>query len=188
VNITRECIALARSNLQQLLKLTRARTVILGLTWWHADDGLVDADRGAIDSRDSGALEAALVAGLDDLIDQLHRAGKQVVLIGPIAEPGWDIASTTSRQLAFGQPVDRPGYLPAADFARRFESTIRHFAARGDIGFARPDRVQCDAERCWYLRDGRSLFADHSHIAIAELPRFRALFAAALQPPTTVQP
>jgi hypothetical protein len=179
VNTGSECSALALRNLTNVANLKRARTIILGLTWWHDADPLVDRSGRAIDNRDN----AALVAALDDVIDQLHRAGKQVVLIGPIAQPNWDIASFVSRQLAFHRPVNRVTYLPAAEFTRRFESAIRHFEARGDVGFARPDRVQCRAERCFYLLDGHSLFADETHIAAGELERFRALFAAALPPP-----
>jgi len=45
--------------------------------------------------------------------------------------------------------------------------------------------VQCPDERCYFVLDGRSLFADSNHVASAELPRFRAMFEAALgaQPP-----
>ena len=89
---------------------------------------------------------------LDDLIVRLQLAGKRVVLIGPIAKRGWDVASVLSRQLSFGRLINRP------------------------------DRVQCSAEHCDYLLDGRSLFADNGHIAMAELPRFRAVFEAALPP------
>jgi hypothetical protein len=175
-NIDRECINIAQRNLEEITSLARARTVIIGTTWWHNDDDLVDSSDRETDNLDN----RVLVDALDDLVDHLHRAGKQVVLIGPLAEPGWDIASTISRQLAFGHPADRPVFLPVSDFTRRFGSAIRHFEARGDIGFARPDRVQCRAERCDYLIDGRSLFADSSHIAAAELQRFHSLFASVL--------
>ena len=62
---------------------------------------------------------------------------------------------------------------------QRYGTAIQHFEARRDIGFARPDKVQCPDDRCYYLLDGRSLFSDGSHIASAELQRFRAQFAEA---------
>jgi len=179
-NISRECIGIAHENLKEILTLTHAHTVILGLDWWHEARDLVDPSGRTVDNRDS----RALVTALDDLIGRLRDAGKQVVLIGPIAEPGWDVASTLSRQRAFGRPIDRQLYLSASEFERRFGSLIRHFEARADIGFARPDRVQCTAGRCSYVLDGRALFSDGHHIASAELPRFRVVFEAAL-PPTS---
>jgi peptidoglycan/LPS O-acetylase OafA/YrhL len=175
-NISRECIETAQGNLRQIAELRRAGIVILGLSWWHIGDEWVDSSGRAADNRDGGSLAGAL----DDLIDRLQRAGKYVVLIGPIAEPGWPVASTLSRQLAFGHRVTRPTSAPAAEFEQRFGPLIRHFETRSDIGFARPDRVQCPDEQCYYLLEGRSLFSDGTHIAAAELPRFRAVFEAAL--------
>jgi peptidoglycan/LPS O-acetylase OafA/YrhL len=177
-NISRECIDTARQNLAEVKQLPRARTVILGLDWAHGPQGLVDAQGRTVDN----AEDAALIAALDDLIVDLEHAGKQVVLIGPIAEPGWDVASTMSRALAFGRPIDRPTFLPKAQFDQRYGAAIGHFEARHDMRFARPDRVQCIGERCAYLLDGRPLFADNGHIAAAELDRFRGVFEAAIAP------
>jgi hypothetical protein len=176
VNISRECMEVARANLAGISTLARARTVIIGLTWQQPPHELIDAVGRTADDTDN----RALISALDDLIEDLHRAGKQVVLIGPIAEPGWNVASILSRQLAFGHRVDRPISVPAADFQRNFGPAIQHFDARGDIGFARPDKVQCPDDRCYYLLDGRSLFSDSNHIASAELHRFRAVFESAL--------
>jgi len=175
-NITRDCIDIAAKNLAAIGNIGRARAVIVGLNWWHGREELVDRSGRKVDNANDSAFETAL----DDLLDKLRRDGKQVVLIGPIAEPGWDIASVISRQLAFGHKLDRPTFLPASDFNRRFGPLIRHFATRNDIDFVRPDRVQCSATRCNFVLDGRSLFSDSNHIAAAELPRFRAMFEAAL--------
>jgi hypothetical protein len=90
------------------------------------------------------------------------------------------VASEVSRQLAFGRPVQRPLELPTAEFMRQFGATLRHFSDRADVSFARPDLVQCDVESCHFVIDGRSLFADSSHLAAAELGRFRQIFERAL--------
>jgi peptidoglycan/LPS O-acetylase OafA/YrhL len=176
VNITRGCIDTARENLKEVEKLPHVRLVILGLDWAHGPKGLVDAQGRTIDNGGDGAL----VAALDELIGDLKRAGKEIVLIGPIAEPGWDVASTLSRQLAFGRPSDHALYLPEAEFLQRYATAIRHFEARADVRLARPDRVQCVAGRCEYLVGGRPLFADNGHLAQAELGRFRETFEAVM--------
>jgi peptidoglycan/LPS O-acetylase OafA/YrhL len=181
-NVNRECIDIAERNLAEIANLARARTVIVGMNWWHGASDLVVPSGRTIDNTD----DRALVSAVDDLVDKLHHDGKQVVLIGPIAEPGWNIASILSREMAFGHPHDRPTFLRASDFEQRFGPLIRHFEARTDIDFARPDKVQCRTDRCYYVLDGRTLFSDGNHIATAELPRFRTVFEAAL-PPQTVQ-
>ncbi len=63
---------------------------------------------------------------------------------------------------------------------RRLGAIIQYFENRNDIGFARPDTALCDASRCNYVLDRRSMFADASHIAKAELFRFRAIFTEVL--------
>jgi peptidoglycan/LPS O-acetylase OafA/YrhL len=176
-NVSADCIAAARRNLTEVSKLTHARTVVLGLTWDQAANDLVDANGHVLDNTS----DQALVVALDDLIERLHRVGKSAVLIGPIAEPGWDVASIVSRQLAFGHTVDRPTSIPERKFQQRFGAIIEHFENRTDIGFARPDKVQCTASACYYLLNGQSLFSDSTHVATDQLYRFRTLFETALR-------
>jgi peptidoglycan/LPS O-acetylase OafA/YrhL len=175
-NISVDCIASAAANLAALSRLERAATVIIGLTWQHGNDGLVDGGGRVLDNRD----DRAFVSALDDLCNRLNRMGKHVVLIGPIAEPGWLVASVLSREIAFGHGPSHPLSSPVSEFEQRYSAMILHFQARRDIIFARPDEVQCATGRCVYVIDGHSLFADDNHVASAELPRFRAIFEAAL--------
>jgi len=175
-NISTDCIAHANRNLAEVMSLPKAGTVIIGLTWSHAPNGLVDSRGHMLDNENN----RALVTALDALIAQLQAAGKRVVLIGPIAEPGWDVASTVSRQLAFGHPLDREISAPKTEFTARFGEAIEHFSARKDIAFPRPDQIQCLTDRCNYLIDGRSLFSDSNHIAVQELHRFYPPFSASL--------
>lgn len=176
VNLSSVCKDVAKANLGEVLSLARAKIVVLGLTWWNGAR-LQNADGQTVEGNGTPELTAAI----DDLIGQLRRAGKQVILTGPTAQPHWDVPSVISRQIAFGRPFDRKPYLPLADFNQRFGSAIRHFEQRRDIGFARPDVVQCSGERCEFLLDGRSLFADGNHLAEAELWRYRAPFERALE-------
>ncbi|HXW72781.1 MAG TPA: acyltransferase family protein [Methylocella sp.] len=175
INYTRYCIDIAKRSLNAVASLRRARIVILGLTWPQSDT-LVDRAGNLIQNPGN----STLIAALDSLIEEIHSMGKKVILIGPIAEPGWDVPSIISRQIAFNRPHDRPIFLEKHEFMDRFGPVIQHFEQRNDIGFVRADRVQCGEERCLYLIDGRSLFADGNHIAARELWRFRSLFEASL--------
>jgi peptidoglycan/LPS O-acetylase OafA/YrhL len=175
-NITSACLQAASQNLAAVSSLRNARTIIIGLTWNYATGELVDAQ----DHSPDNTHDQALVSAIDDLIDRLQRAGKRVILIGPLAEPGFDVASVVSRQLAFGHPLDRPSYASASEFHQRFDAAIEHFESRKDIAFARPDRVECIGERCNYFVEGHALFADSNHIAANEVQRFEPVFAAAL--------
>ncbi len=175
VNLDKKCMEFAERNVANVAGLKQASTVIIGFNW-NFDD-LVDRNDQPVDNSNN----KALIAGLDDLIAQFQRMGKRVILIGPIATPGYDFASTVSRQIAFGHPVDRPTSEPTASFMQTFAAAIQHFEQRSDITFVRADQVLCDAERCHFMMDGRSLFSDSSHISMHELYRFQPLFTAALQ-------
>jgi hypothetical protein len=176
INVTSECITIAKRNLSQILRLPRAKIVILGLTWWNESTGLVDDTARTYDARDN----KQLIDALDDLIMRLHKNGKQVLLIGPLAQPGREIASEVSRDIAFGRKDLGPLSIPTVNFLTRFDDVIHHFDSRTDVILARPDLAQCDSTACFYLVDGHSLFADDNHVAVSELGRFSQVFTASL--------
>ena len=177
VNLTTGCAAAAQLNLKEILDLPALKTVILAMTWRH--DDLVQANGQVVSAKP----DEALIASLDDLISRIENSGRSAVLIGPIEYPGWDIASVVSREIAFGWPASRRSFETSAMFMQRYGAAIRHFEARLGGKFLRPDKVLCDAERCAFITEGRSLFADSNHLAQAELYRFRQAFDVVLPDP-----
>lgn len=173
-NINPECIELANRNIDSVAKLKRARIVILGTTW---DNDISNINGLQVPPQRT----EAIVEGLDRTISRLIASGKKVILIGPISTPNWDVASITSRNLAFGKAVGRPLYGSIDSFNTEFSSAIAHFEHRKDIAFIRPDLVQCQDGKCSYIVDGRSLFADDNHFAAAELYRFQPIFESAIK-------
>ena len=180
-NISVNCVSVARRHLAEILRLANVRTVIVGLNW-GPDYDLVDASGRPLDNRQV----TALVGALDDLLDRVQQSGRQVILIGPVAEPGWDVASVLSRELAFGRPPERATSVSASDFLARYGPALTHFEDRLGRSFARPDTVQCADGRCRYVIAGRSLFADNTHLAAGELERFKGVFERALPAGTAV--
>lgn len=177
-NIDVPCHAVAEKNIEAVAALPKVKLVILALTWIGRQE-MVDRTGKRIDNHD---LEGTLV-GLDATIARLQAAGKAVVVVGPIAIPGHDIASDVSRRLAFGRPVNQPLGMPRADFDRDYHAVMAHFQNRKDVRFIRPDLAQCDTNRCYFIRDSRSLFSDSSHLARAALPMFRQQFEQHLHEP-----
>lgn len=172
VNISQACRKLTDRNIDDIVKLKRARLVLIGTTWneFAAKPG----------SRNKHSANAMLNA-LDGTIERLLASGKKVVLISPLDTPGWDVASIEGRSLAFGRPLDRPLYGSLQAFHSRYSNVIDHFEHRGDITLARPDLAQCASGRCDYVIDGRSLFADSHHLAKAQLGLFRPAFETAMK-------
>jgi hypothetical protein len=111
----------------------------------------------------------------------LLSVGKKVVLIGPIPIPNWDVASVTSRSMAFGRPLPRLLYEPQQRFQASYAGVFSHFEARRDIEFFRADKVMCGNGRCNYVVNGVSLYADDNHLAAAEVDRFRPALESVLR-------
>ena len=123
---------------------------------------------------------AGIAEGIAATAAQLSAAGKRVVVIGPLAQPGWDVASTLSRSMAFGRTQPLPLFTPRAAFEQTFAAAIRRLENDPGVVLVRPDRVQCSAGPCAYVVAGDSLFADDNHLAVAALPRFRAILEPAI--------
>jgi peptidoglycan/LPS O-acetylase OafA/YrhL len=176
VNISSACAQVAEQNLRSVIALENVRVVVLAMTWEHGP--LVRADGVLV----SGSSAKALILGLNDTIAKLSAANKKVVLVGPIAVPNWDVASIVSRSLAFEKENKRQLYMTHADFNTKFAELIDHFEADKDIIFVRPDKVQCIVGKCFFILNGHSLFADSTHLAQAELYRFKDAFSLKVAP------
>lgn len=176
VNINLPCQRLFAETLANVLREPSVRLVILAFDW----DANIDAQ--GVDEAGSPTLltTGVVEAGLDRTIHAIQAAGKRVVLIGPIAVPGFDIASVVGRKLAFGHPITEPMSTDKAAFLLRWQGVLDHYRSFPDLILAEPHTIQCTGLACEFFLDGRSLFADSSHIAQAETTRFDALFAQAV--------
>ena len=173
VNISSDCAELAMRNIEAVAALKRARVVVIGTTWTEPLAGGNEVESRAIGDR--------FLIGVDATIAHLRAAGKKVVLIGPLAVPGWDVASITSRSLAFGRPVENDNFFPEDAFLKQYSGALSHFERRGDVEFVRPDRIQCRLGRCEYFLSGESLFADDNHLAASALHWFEPILDEAIQ-------
>ncbi|AJA09000.1 acyltransferase 3 [Sphingopyxis fribergensis] len=173
VNVTRECFGAAQANLDALKALPHVKTVIVAFNW-PVDKAVVSADG----RRVGGDRALAMAHGVEDLAAKLP--GRKIIVVGPIAQPGFDIASVLSRQIAFGINPQVASRTAAKPFRAQFAPALSVLAANPRITVIRPDLRQCDAEHCYFVRGGLSLFSDSNHIAAPALPVFEPEFVAAL--------
>lgn len=167
LNVTADCLRVAEANLSAVLDLESVQTVVVAF-YWDLGRPFVDASNQTYGTQGIRAIEE----GLDGTIDALSNAGKNVVLIGPLAAPGYDVASIVGRKLAFGQPIDVPLSKSAAEFYLSYKGAIDKYSNDARVTFVRPDLVQCDDSECAYIKDGRSYFSDSNHLARAALASF----------------
>ena len=173
VNTAPVCREMAKENLAEIMKLPNLHTIVVGLTWQHDKYGLTDKNGMKIPKDQE---EKYLIAGLDEMIAEIEKNGKNVIVIGPIAYPGWDLASILSRKRAFGWQQDEEVSIGQERFLARHGDAVSHFDAKMGATFIPAHSIQCDGKICNFLLDGRSLFADSNHLAAAELSRWREVF------------
>ena len=111
---------------------------------------------------------AALVAAaLEATVDRLVASGRQVVLLGPVPEPGFNVPRDTARRRLIGLDPRPPLKRSAFDArARHTEDLLRHVAARSaSVRFVPLSDLFCDRETCRrFAADGTPLFIDDDHL------------------------
>jgi hypothetical protein len=178
VNVSVDCDRIMRQNLQAIEELPNVLTVILAFSWSISGNRLVDGKGNRLD----GDQSMLIYAGVDRVIERLKASGKEVIVVGPIAIPGYDIASAVSRKLAFGHEVDDAFWTAETSLLEKHHAALTSLDVRKDITLVKPHNIQCREGRCYFIDDDGSLFADGDHFASRVLERFVPMFESALSP------
>ena len=176
---TPACGALQRGNYAQIAKLP-ASTIVLAQNWpQYRDEAGVRLGRTVRpDERYQDGIRRlrALVAGL-------RGAGKRVVIVAPVALPGYNLASVAARDLAFhGRITTRTG-IPRAAYLAEYANVLAamdDLARLPGVAVVRVDSIACDASVCRFVQGGRAVFADHGHYTARYAAKFALLFARGL--------
>jgi hypothetical protein len=175
----RRCRGFNEAVLDRVLASDDVTTVILGAHWTlyatgtrygrEADGPVVrlrEHEGGALPS--AGATnEAVFGAALERTVAALSRAGKEVVILGPVPEVGRPVPWTLALAAWRGRDVDiRPGL---ADFDERNRIAVSTLAGLGERGLATvvfPHLALCEGEegRCRVESGGRTLYTDDNHL------------------------
>jgi len=168
-NISGECLAMTRANIDAVLALKRTKVVVIAFAWAKMKDNMVDPTGNAVGQLSWEQIRASLQA----TIDRFEKAGKQVILVGPIPRPGYDVASVVSREIAFGARSLSPLEQTRAEFDSQFgdaEAWTRNQPG-GSIAIL-PSTKFCDARHCGFLVDGEPVYADDNHLSVYAMPLF----------------
>ena len=174
-NETQLCMQQAARNLAAVESLPNVRVVVLAMSW--QSDGPMYTRTGPVPESQEPEI---FREKLDGVIENLEQNGKAVVLVGPLAIPGYDAPSIVARQLAFNHPVTEPLFEPESSFLAQYRSTLSHYESRSDIVFIRPDRIECQDGKCDFFPGGISLFADSNHLSESSVFLFQSAFEPAL--------
>ena len=168
------------------------RTVILAGRWGLWAEGspykheggqgasLVDASGVATDNH------AAFAAGLERIVAKLIATGKQVWLVGPIPEIGYDVPRTLyfdSRSVSRRIHI-RPTRQEFDDRQAFVMTLFADIAQKHNVQIVWPHKFLCDDHFCRVQQDGHPLYIDDQHLtrsaAISMSVIFDPIFTAPL--------
>ncbi|MBB5731631.1 peptidoglycan/LPS O-acetylase OafA/YrhL [Altererythrobacter atlanticus] len=179
---SRECIALNRKHLQFVLDNDNIRSVVLVGRWSLYFQGralragpaetnsglprLLSADGTDYDQFTPEAQEA-LARGIGGLVKRLTAAGKQVILVYPGPEIGYDVPFALARMEDRGISSFEFG-LPMLSYRKRQQPVFEILDSFGNdplIERVYPAEVLCPDENCTVARDGQPLYTDSNHVS-----------------------
>lgn len=172
-----------------VLKVVRGRdieVVFLAARWAYYDQGRgagpdADEERHLIDLDPPAAHDASQHATFARMLQRtvlaLLGAGKKVVLVAPVPEPGFDVPEALANAAVRDVHVDlRP---PLAAYRARNTFVLRDMAdlqKQYRIAVIQPADVLCASGRCALMRDGRPLYVDHHHLSVFGALQLSGLF------------
>jgi peptidoglycan/LPS O-acetylase OafA/YrhL len=110
----------------------------------------------------------AFLEGLELTVRALSNAGRNVWLVGPIPEVGFDVPrSLFINTLGVTSTFDiRPTYEEFRERQNRVLAAFANVSEKFHVKIVWPDRALCDEVRCDVERDGRPLYSDDIHLSI----------------------
>ena len=171
----------------------KIRTVILGARWAYYQSSVgfkmdtlvpVYLRSGSEPFEKSVAQNTlALQAGLLRTVELLRSHGKNVLIVGPVPEIGYNVPRALHMNAllpSFLQSDVRP---TSAEFHQRNQESLRvlsEIGASEGIGVLFPHEVLCGAGRCEIVADGIVIYHDANHLSYRGSSAVSALLEAAL--------
>lgn len=172
----RECIRFIEMASQKIRASSSIRKVIVMARWaGYMESAYFDNGEGGVETTDGRARNRfdrarvdQLRLGLLAMVAQLQTAGKQVVIVGPVPEVGWNVPEYLWKSERFGTFVS-----PTTSYSRfltrqsRPLAVLCDVAARRKVSVVYPDTVFCSSAtgRC-ATSDGLSPFYwDDDHLS-----------------------
>ncbi|MCD8562748.1 MAG: acyltransferase [Alphaproteobacteria bacterium] len=188
----RDCPVHNKALMDYVLKTPSLHTVILGGFWLNRiydDPGAVQPvikpdyilERGA--APDPNGRAQQFFEALSATILTLEKAGKHVVLIGPIPAYDFDVPQRLGQALLYGN--DKAIGLSGDDYIKKYNFVFARLIKLmvDDKGFFYIDSSQafCHDEFCYAAENDQLLYADKSHMERLTTMRLKSQFLKALQ-------
>lgn len=119
---------------------------------------------------------------LERTVRGLRAAGRRVIIVAPVPEPGIDVPEVMARDASYG--LHDGHALPLDAYRARDAVVLRDLEILHQsygVTVVDPARVLCSPVQCALERDGKPLYVDHHHLSAFGALQISGLFAAAFQ-------
>jgi len=159
-NINLDCLKKSKNNFNKIIFDNKIETIILGLNYNHKY--IVDYKGFKIYKN----VNQILTNSIKDLISEFLENGKNVILLGPLSEPGYNFPLDYARKLYFEKNIK----LSTSNKKNIFEEQNKEFLDFSEIKsenfyHALPHKVQCKDNECSFILQNESFFADNNHLS-----------------------
>ncbi len=188
-----------RRMFQYLLTDSAIKLVILHAYWNHKVQR-IDYDNGAGDIKVDRAYLfkagsntdqsdtdrfAELTTVISDEVKALRAAGKQVIIIGPVPDPGFNVLDRIAmrywKQGGPGAPITIPAKA-ALDYGAPTRQILTDAARAGGAQWIDPAPLFCvEGGVCTLTADGKALYFDDNHLALLGVQRLMPQIVAAVR-------
>ena len=175
----------------KLAMRTEIKEVILVARWAYYDQGdgygpdanevrhLIDL---APPARADVSQHASFARILERTVLTLLRAGKKVIIVAPVPEPGFDVPEVLARDVEYGAGERQT--LSASDYRARDGFVLIALAKlhkKYGIPILDPATLLCVSADCVVQREGRPFYADHHHLSVFGAMQISGLFNQSFQ-------
>jgi peptidoglycan/LPS O-acetylase OafA/YrhL len=178
------CSAVNDAIIRFLVSTPSITTVVLAGRWGLWAEGTPYKNEGGtrINLTDTAGVfvdnHRAVSTGLERAVAELAKSGKEVWLIGPIPEVGYDVPRALYLDW-LGVPRKIDIHPTASDFEARqkfVRELLERLSSRYLAHIIWPHLVFCEAGLCAVQRDGRALYIDDQHLTRAAAQSISRLF------------
>jgi peptidoglycan/LPS O-acetylase OafA/YrhL len=165
--------------------------VILVARWAYYDQGEgygpdANEKRHLIDLDPPVTPDSSQHAGFARILERtvlaLMKAGKNVVIVAPVPEPGFDVPEVLARDEQYGAGEGQT--LAASDYRARNAYVLIELGklhAKYGVPIIDTASVLCASNDCVLQREDRPLYVDHHHLSVFGAMQISGLFIPALE-------
>jgi peptidoglycan/LPS O-acetylase OafA/YrhL len=172
LNHDEKCLKKSRIYLENIINDNKIKIVIIGFTWQF--EKLIDRAGNLVEDFDYTYRKNSI----NELLGVLKKNNKSVYLIGPIATPQkqYLFPSRLIREIAFNKRITQETYSSKDKFEKNYKEIIKYYEDLLGDNFIQPHKELCDSEKCYFIDNKSTFFADDNHLSFYGNQKVKNLF------------